>query len=234
MTKALFFVTMTVLVLARPAQANFIENWNSGFNNGGIVPDGSLTGWSDTRSVAGAVGTITDVNVTLTLSGGWNGDLYAYLVHDSGFAVLLNRVGRTAASPAGFETAGMSVTLDDAAVLGNIHSVTAPAGGYRLDGRNISPLSSGALFDSTSPTALLSSFNTLNASGSWTLFIADVSGGDQSLVTSWGLDIATVPEPASLVEGTVAVLLLGGAIGFYRLRGARTPPEPSPATEPCR
>ena len=32
--------------------------------------------------------------MTLNLSGGWNGDLYAYLVHNSGFAVLLNRVGR--------------------------------------------------------------------------------------------------------------------------------------------
>ena len=121
----------------------------------------------------------------------------------------------------------MNVTLDDAAAL-NIHSrERARAGSYQPDGRNISPLSSGALFDSTSPTALLSSFNGLNANGNWTLFIADVSGGDVSTVTSWGLDIAAVPEPASLIEGSVAVLFLGGVIGLYRLKGAKARPLPA-------
>ena len=74
--------------------------------------------------------------------------------------------------------------------------------------------------DSGNPTALLSSFNGLNANGNWTLYIADVSGGSVSTLTSWTLEIAAVPEPGSLVEGAVAVLFLGG-IGLYRLRGAK-------------
>ena len=227
MKKATLVIAVLLLALARPAQADFVQTFNTGFQNGGVVPDGSLTGWSDTRNVTGAGGAITDVNVTLSLSGGWNGDLYAYLVHDSGFAVLLNRVGRTAANEPGYGTGGMNVTLDDTAAL-NIHSVSTPGTGtYQGDGRNLSPLSSGALFDATSPTALLSSFNGQNANGNWTLFIADVSGGGVSTVTSWGLDIAAVPEPASLIEGSVAVLFLGGVIGVYRLRTARARPLPA-------
>ena len=224
MKRATFVIAVLLLALARSAQADFVTTYSTGFQNGGVVPDGSLTGWSDTRSVAIGPGAITDVSVTLNLSGGWNGDLYAYLVHNSGFAVLLNRVGRDNSSAAGYGTSGMTVTLNDAALV-NIHSVSAPSGTYQPDGRNINPLSSQATFNATAPSALLNSFTGQEASGSWTLFIADVSGGDVSTVTSWGLDIAAVPEPASLVEGSIAMLFLGGVIGLYRLKGAKVQPQ---------
>jgi subtilisin-like proprotein convertase family protein len=226
MTKTTLIIAGLLLALARSAQADFVATYNTGFQNGGAIPDGSMTGWSDTRNLVGAPNSIGDVSVTLNLSGGWNGDLYAYLVHNSGFAVLLNRVGRTGANEPGYGAAGMNVTLDDTAAL-NIHSVPMPGTGtYQADGRNISPLSSRSLFDLTSPTALLRSFNGLNANGNWTLFLADVSGGDVSTVTSWGLDIAAVPEPASLIEGGVAMLFLGGVIGLYRLKGKKAQPRP--------
>ena len=36
------------------AQAQFFnQTWNSGFGNSGNVPDGNLSGWSDTRTVSG-------------------------------------------------------------------------------------------------------------------------------------------------------------------------------------
>ena len=225
MKKGTLVIAILLLALARSAQADFVQTFSTGFQNGGVIPDGRLTGWSDTRNVVGAPsGPITDVSVTLNLSGGWNGDLYAYLVHSSGFAVLLNRVGRSAANGPGYGTAGLNVTLNDTAALGNIHFVSAPVAGgiYRPDGRNIDPRSPGGTLAGTTPTALLSSFNGLNANGNWTLFIADVSGGDVSTVTSWGLDIAAVPEPGSAMEGGVAVLFLGGVIGFCRLKGARS------------
>jgi len=205
-------VAVLLLALTRPAQADFVQTFITDFQNGAVIPDGNLTGWSDTRTLSGAPsGPITNVSVTLDLSGGWNGDLYAYLVHDSGFAVLLNRVGRETGHSPGYGDAGMNVVLNDAASV-NLHSYGGggvPTGPYAPDGRNISPLSSPATFTLTSPSAMLDSFNGLNANGSWTLFIVDVSSGDQSTVTSWGLDIAAVPEPASMV------LFLIGVVGLY-------------------
>jgi len=47
------------------------------------------------------------------------------------------------------------------------------------------------------PTSLLDSFNGSNPNGDWTLFLADLSGGDDSTLENWQLNIATVPEPSS-------------------------------------
>src|SRR5205814_5266754 len=132
--------------LARPALADFSAN----FTSGATVPDGSFIGLNDTRNLTGVpFNTITDVNVRMNVSGGWNGDLYAYLVHNSGFAVLLNRVGRSSSSSFGYGDSGMNVTLDDQAsqtydfhfyqqepgfVASQIQGQTA----WRPDGRNIS------------------------------------------------------------------------------------------------
>ena len=231
MKNATFVIAVLLLVLARPAEADFVQTYNTGFANGGVIPDGSRTGWTDTETVSvpgTSLNQMTDVSVTLNLSGGWNGDLYAYLVHSSGFAVLLNRVGVGTGNTVGYGNGGMNVVLNDAAGV-NIHSyggLSVPTGSYQPDGRNIGPLSSAATFSSTLPSALLSSFTGLNGNGSWTLFIADVSPGDVMTVNSWGLDIAAVPEPGSLVEGAVAVLFLGGVIGLYWLKGPKLQPQP--------
>jgi len=223
MKRITFVTAVAVLALVRLAQADFVQTYNTGFQNGGVIPDGSLTGWSDTRTVSASPGLITDVSVSLNLSGGWNGDLYAYLVHSSGFAVLLNRVGVDGINSAGYGNAGMNVVLNDAGALGNIHfygGAGVPTGTYQPDGRNVNPLSSGAIISGTTPTALLSSFNGLNPNGNWTLFIADVSGGDQITVGTWTLsmNIAAVPEPRSIVEGGIAALFMGVLVGLYRLR----------------
>ena len=50
MKRATFVIAVLLLALVRPAQANFIESWNSGFNKGGVIPDGDLSGWSDTNN----------------------------------------------------------------------------------------------------------------------------------------------------------------------------------------
>ena len=168
------------------------------------------------------------MDVVLTITGEYNGDLYGYLVHDSGFAVLLNRVGRATGTPAGYGDAGMTaVVLNDAAAT-DIHAYGGggvPSGSFQPDGRNISPLATVGTFDTASRLALLSAFNGMtDGNGSWTLFIADVSGGDVSQLTSWTLDIAAVPEPAALIEASVAALFFGGAICFFRLKRGGTNP----------
>ena len=214
-----------LLALAAPARADYSQIYSSGFQNAGVVPDGNLSGWSDMRGVTGAGGTITDLSVTLNLAGGWNGDLYAYLVHNDGFAVLLNRVGRGTGNEPGYGNSGMSVVFDAAGAGGDIHGyggASAPSGLYIPDGRNIDPQSTAAAFSAATPSALLSSFYGGSGDGSWTLFIADVSGGDQSTVSSWGLDITTasVPEPGSLAMAALVALVAGGfVLRQWRRRG---------------
>ena len=88
------------------------------------------------------------------------------------------------------------------------------SGTYAVDGRTTSPLS---VVNTDSQTALLNSFNTLDANGSWTLFLADMSGGDTSTLVSWGLQISVVPEPT-----TWAMMIFGSLAGLTALwRGAR-------------
>lgn len=52
------------------------------------------------------------------------------------------------------------------------------------------------------------SYNGLNPNGTWTLFIADLSGGGQSQLVSWELDITAVPEPVNLALGVFAGVFL--------------------------
>lgn len=226
-------LNLAALLICGSAPAAIVVNWDTGFVNGGAIPDGDLTGWQDTRTLSVAPGqTIGDLNVTVNLAGGFNGDLYAYLVHDSGFAILLNRVGRTASNPLGYDNTGFGPTaggesfrLDDQAVL-DVHgyqvSYTLNASGqltgtWQPDGRNIHPLSTGLAFDTATRDARLDSFNGLDPNGSWTLYIADVtSGGGLSTVQSWGLEVTAVPEAPPL--GAAALLLCYALVHLIRQR----------------
>ena len=185
-----------VVMGAGVAQATFYTyNYTTGFSTTN-VPDGNPAGWADTRSISGIPGAlgdgttsvITDVNVRVNISGGYNGDLYGYLqLHDelgaTVLTVLLNRVGTGSGGEPqftfGYSTAGMNITLDDQAGA-SIHGVANPtSGSYQPDGDFLSNLSGN------------------HANGTWTLFLADMSSGSVSSVTSWGLDINVVPEPVT-------------------------------------
>src|SRR5258706_15751949 len=98
--KKILMILALLAALARPAQADFYNStYSFGFANNGNIPDGSMIGMQDTRTVSGVTfNSISDVDVRLTISGSWNGDLYGYLVHDGGFTILLNRLGRTGSS----------------------------------------------------------------------------------------------------------------------------------------
>lgn len=195
------------------------------FNNGGIVPDASPVGWSDTRTVSTPGTQILDVDVILNFSGGYNGDLYGYLSGPGGgFSVLFNRVGRTEDDPFGYGDSGLNLTLDDDAA-GDIHSYRASiltlndsgqlTGRWQPDGRNGDPAS---VTDQMARTAFLSSFVDLNPNGNWTLFIADLSAGETTQVESWGLQISAVPEPA---EVGMAIGVALGAFALWRKRRSK-------------
>jgi len=199
--KRIFTVVCLLAALAAHATI-YTTNWTSGANatfaNNGVVPDGSFTGWADSRSVSAPAGTISSLAVNLTLTGGWNGDLYAYLVHGSGFTVLLDRVGYTG-SGLGYSTSGMNVVF----TTGAPSIETTPV-----------PLSGGSYSPDPSYAGSLNSFTGLSGSGTWSLFVADLNSGDITTVSSWGLqmDIVAVPETETWVAAALA-----GAFGAFWL-----------------
>ena len=218
-----------VVASANRAVAGLVTD-SAGYSPNFAIPDNSLLGVSDTRVFSSSIASITDVRVTLNIAGApasgdaFNGDFYAYLTHSSGFAVLLNRTGRTAANSFGYSDSGFNVTFDDSPAGADIHSyqlTTNPGGGtvagiWGSDGRNVTP--STALV-TTPRTAFLSSFNDLDPNGSWTMFVADVSSGGTGRLVSWGLEITgntAIPEPSPSV---FAILLTGMLLGGrYRSR----------------
>jgi hypothetical protein len=180
---------------------------------------------SSSIEVSGSTGLILDITVGLNISGGANGDLYAFLSHGtSGFAVLLNRVGKTAADPFGYDDAGFSILLNEYATL-DIHSYGGNGGApitgiWQPDGRNVDPQ---LVLDTDARTATLSSFTNQVANGTWTLFVSDQTGGQQSTLQSWNLTISTgVPEAATVqLVAAGAGLLLARSLMRRRFRALR-------------
>lgn len=180
-----------------------------------LVPDGSFSGLSDVRTVSSAIGTISSLKVKLKLSGEFNGDLYGYIRHSSGFTVLLNRSGRSASNSSGYADSGFDVTFQTGAVNGDIHlyhNVTTPSAGapvtgfWQPDGRTNDPVN---VLDSSVRATSLTNFNGLDAAGEWTLFLADVESGGTNMLTEWGLEITGTaspvlswPTPANITYGT--------------------------------
>jgi subtilisin-like proprotein convertase family protein len=216
------------VMLALTAQAGIIYRvGGTVVDNNAInatIPDGSAIGWSGTATTSGyADRYVGTVSVSLNLSGGYNGDLYAYLSSGSVLVPLLNRVGVGGSDAFGYGTAGMQVTLANTSPTdyADIHTTLSPTlnGYYSPDGRNIDPQSTPAQFDSASRV----NFNAFNAggvspNGTWTLFFADLSAGATSQLVSWELNITSsaVPEPVN-----VALMVFGGAFGLVALVRSR-------------
>jgi len=186
-------------------------------NVNSTIPDGNPVGLVSTTTVSGLANVISSIQVNLDITGGFNGDLYAYLLGpQGGFAVLLNRVGMSSSNAFSYSDAGFNITLSSGSQ--NIHfyqDVTNTLGGqltgtWAPDGRNISPGSAPNIFDTAATSANFDLFASTIPNGDWTLFIADLaSGGGQTTLVSWGLTIVTVPEPQTwmLIAGGFGALL---------------------------
>ena len=157
-------------------------------------------------------GPLLHLAVSLELVGGWNGDLYAHPVHASGFAVLLNRIGRTSANTVGSGTAALQAVFIDSSAF-DIHP-GLPANGlltgtWQPDARTADP----ELVTHSSPRrAFPGSFAELAPSGRWTLFPADLSPGGTSILTTWSLHLTTVSEPGT------GLLTAGAMLFAFRIR----------------
>jgi subtilisin-like proprotein convertase family protein len=179
------------------------------------IPDGSAVGWAGTATASALLSSITAISVTLNISGGYNGDLYAYLTYGGVLVPLLNRVGVGTGDAFGYGTAGMNITLADGYT--DIHTVEFPTSGgnYAPDGRKISPQSAPSAFDAAG-TIDFSAYDGMNPNGTWTLFLADLSSGAQSQLVSWSLDITAVPEPVNAALGILGGVFLVVIVGRSR------------------
>jgi subtilisin-like proprotein convertase family protein len=182
----------------------------SGTSLNQTIYDATPSGVSSSLLVSGQGGYLSGLTLTLNVSGGYNGDLYAYLSYNGTLVTLLNRVGMGSGnaiqSTYGFSTTGFNnVTLSDAGTGGNIHDAQTPgsAVSYTADGGN------------------LSSFNGTDPNGTWTLFFADLSGGNTSTLNGWSLDITAVPEPVNVALGAFGGLFtVAGLVKIVRRRKA--------------
>ena len=173
----------------------------------GSIPDGNPVGvsFAGTYDQATPGATVSGLTVDLNISGGYNGNLYAYLVAPNGTLVmLLNQPGTTSGNPFGYAGSGLNVTLSDMAS-GSIQ--TTPETPGSIFGSGLSYQAAGAL----------SGFNGSVTDGTWTLFFADeVAGGRQATLSDWSLNITAVPEPINVALGifgsVVAMVILGKSL----------------------
>jgi subtilisin-like proprotein convertase family protein len=194
----------------------------SGF--GQQITDGSSVGITSVATVSGG-GSIAsfgdNVSVTLNLGGGNIGDLVGYLSFNGMTVQLLNRPG-TGGDPLALGYTGNGsftfnpVTLSD----GNSTSVDSYGGGS---------VSSAVSYNPSAGSSGFQAFNGQSSvNGNWTLFFADLSGGDGANITTlngWSLDITAVPEPVNVALGVFCamVLTLGGLRRACRARITKTP-----------
>lgn len=216
------------VVIAAPLAAFGQGTTTISYNNLNLaIPDNDPYGVQDSQTVTGLQGTISSIQVGLTIAGvgfACSGDYFVELVSDAGgYAVLLNRAGVCSADTLGYADNGFNVTFSDSAA-SDIHfyqNVTYSliagqlTGTWRPDGENVFPFSNPSAFDSAlgNETEMLSSFIGEDPNQTWTLFLADASQGGTGQLVDWSLIITTVPEPPE-----TGLLVLGLVVGAWLLR----------------
>jgi len=224
MKKIIMMLVLVALTLS--VQASYIPMYslNQSFS-GGTIQDGNAVGSVFTGNfTANTWEQVVAVAVTLNITGGYNSDLYAYLVAPNGAVMLLMN------QASGLGGSGMNVTLSafqmTSSTQFNIQAGTNP--GEQVLTASSQPFIQSAT-DNNSPmtgyyrpiSSMLYAPNPNNgltlaeylglpsANGAWTLFVADVvGGGGNATLNSWTLALAVVPEPVELSLGIFAGMLL--------------------------
>jgi len=237
--KPVQILLLLALLAGRTATAQTTNFYSQTVNT--LILDENPNGLNSVIQVSGVNGPIQSFNVTLDITGGFNGDLYAYLVSPTGaFIVLFNRTGIGGNDFFGYDDTGFNLTFSSTAV-NNIHnyrnlSYTLNGSGqltgtWAADGCNIDPQSSPSLFDTTSPSTPLSSIIGTNPNGDWTLFVADLSGGYQSTWHDWSLGlVSAVPEPSTGQLGLLAGLF--GWVIFHWHQRTKSSANAAPSSAP--
>lgn len=201
-TKFLLFATLAAGLAAQTCPTAMAQSYTT--SSGALnetIPDNDPDGLSSTINVSVPITDIGSVDVTLDITGGFNGDYYAYLQSGSGLVVLLNRLDATVNNPYGSPGSGFNITFSD-----NSPNVsTAPV------------IAGQPLTGTWAPQAgnLNSTFDGMNPNGDWTLFIADESPGGVGTLEDWSVEVTAIPE-----SSTLSLLVFGGSsLVLWSFRG---------------
>ncbi|HVX84024.1 MAG TPA: proprotein convertase P-domain-containing protein [Phycisphaerae bacterium] len=177
------------------------------------IPDANPTGASSTLSVPTTGVTITDVNITFTITHTFDRDLTAYLIAPDGTSVtLFSGIGGSGDNFFG-------TTLDDSAST-TISSASPPfAGTYKP--------SSGTL----------STFNGHSPDGTWTFKVVDGARQDTGSIIAWSLSIGLSAEPMAVTDANGRYSFTGLKFGTYTVRqvvpSGYIQTQPSPGVPPA-
>jgi subtilisin-like proprotein convertase family protein len=188
------------------------------------IPAGNPVGVESTGifTAAPAGDVVVGISVDLNISGGYNGNLAAYLVAPNGTVVMLMDQPGVSVDGFGASSSGMNLTLSDAGST-SIQSVTGGA---------------GLLTGIYQADQTLGTFNNTVANGAWELYFADLaSGGGNPVLNSWSLDLGVTPVPEPVL---LALLVFFGLVALHWCLGrfwtAPSQPStlPSSVAEPLR
>lgn len=143
------------------------------------IPDNNVTGVTDTWVNPGS-GTIIDLDVVLTTTHGWVGDLIYTVGHSSPAtsAIIIDRPG-VPASTYGCGQNHIGARLDDEAAGGAVESQCAPS--------TLTTPPPYAISGTFTPNNPLSAFDGQDLSGTWTLNVSDRVATDTGTLTGWCL-----------------------------------------------
>ena len=230
----LLLCAAALLAAVAPVRAVIVTETYGPLTPGTLLADNQPVLTPSLQSVnISAILALTKVELTLDLRGptegaGFANDLFASLLKSplgvtptgsDPAAVLLNRVGGTGGSPAGFGYDGWSVTFSDGAAGGDIHTASLVSGilsgSFEPDGR--------LLPNDTLRPAMLGVFTGGAGNGDWRLNLGDLAANGTMRLNSWTLTLtgengaAAIPEPATWAAG-LALLGLVGATWWRRGR----------------
>lgn len=182
-TKFTLLIAAVILVAVAPAQAQLTYTSTPAL----AIPDNDpVTGITD-MIVVPDNGIITDLNVQITVTHTWVGDLIFTLEHvnTTNAQILIDRMG-VPATGAGCADDDLDVWIDDEGLDGDIEDtcLTGPpaAFGDYVGG------------DPADPT-LLANYDGEDIIGDWTMTVTDNAGGDIGTLEAW-----TIEEPVIPVE----------------------------------
>jgi len=202
-----WLTTLTAILTFTAARAEVFSELSTNFIVGTDIPEANPVGLVSRGFVTGLpVGAlVTNLTVSLDVSGGYNGSLYAYLVapNDS-TVVLLDQPGVTEDNPFGAGGSGLAVNFTESA--GESIQTAAETPGEVTAGNYL-------------PAGDFSNCQDTPADGEWKLYVSDeTAGGGQAILVDWSLTlkVGTVPEPCSLTLVLGASLALGACRRWAR------------------